>query len=243
MPLTNDGSSPKPIGMGSKRAGSYYNNFLNDKQNKKLKGVKPGIKRQRMRARMLKRGGIDLKKQKRLRRDVRQGEFSDYGMAPTHPGAAPGGPAAAAAEIQNSLPEFEILDFENQRANARNDIGRQLAQTGFERGLLALQRTRQIEDVTRNFADRRATFDGGFAGRGLLRSGIRNRAHRLHGENRGRAFGDIDFEFEGADGRFALGEQNLNDQLSDILARIDVEQQTRSGQYLSDLSPQENPYA
>lgn len=236
----------QPIGMGSKRAGSYYNNFLTDAQRKKLKGFDKGVDRQRARARMLNRSGFNLKQMKRTRADVNAGKYTNYGMTPSSPAArsrppAPGG--ASDEPVQQSLPEWALIDFERQRMDARNDIGRSLAQNQFQQGLLGLQRTRQIRDVTRNFRDSQMKFDPSMAARGLLRLGVRDRAHRLHGEARQRHIGDIDFNYNNAIGGLDLGRRQLEESLADALARINVDEQSARGRYLSDLQPLENPYA
>lgn len=138
--------------------------------------------------------------------------------------------------IQNSLDPFTQIGLNRNRSAINTGFGRNLADLSYNRGLSNLVRTRSIRDLTRTFNRSRETINPTFARRGLINSGLKDRALRRLTEERSRNLGDIALDSDLQSTRFDVDEQRLNEDRATRLGDVDLEEQILRAQLAAQLN-------
>lgn len=104
----------------------------------------------------------------------------------------------------------EVNYFQTRRRNARTAYSRGLARNVFDRGQLDLTQSRGREDMIRAFDQARERLPGGFAGRGLLNSGIYQAKLGEYGADRIRTSSRFEQDALGQRNQLQLGADDLD---------------------------------
>ncbi len=136
-------------------------------------------------------------------------------------------PAAAAAPPAQGLGAEEVNFFETSRRRARTTYGQGSAQNTFQRGQLAQATGRGRADLMKQFDAIRNKLPGGFAGRGLLNSGIYQEKLGQYGTDRLTATNRFEEDATGASNQLTLGQGQLDELYKDAMTDIDGQESAR----------------
>lgn len=124
----------------------------------------------------------------------------------------------------------EVMNWNGQRADARQNLMATKAQTLYQRQLGDLQYSRNLKDMGRQFDQQRVGIPTQFARQGTLRSGLYQRALQNYGLDRLGALNGLQLAHMGGQGGLVLQDRGAEDQYASALQRILGEQYARQAQ-------------
>lgn len=121
----------------------------------------------------------------------------------------------------------ELSYFRTARRRVQDTYGMGAAQNQFEQGAAKRGYGRKLGDVTRQFDQMRSKIPWGFASRGMLNSGLHQKAVADYGIARTNTIGDLRGAHEDQMGALNLAAQQLGQIRTSTLSDVDEQQQSR----------------
>jgi hypothetical protein len=134
------------------------------------------------------------------------------------------------------LSPFEILQFSQQEDQLRETLGAQLARIAFERGNAGINYQRSLDALGEQYQKAFQGYAPSYARRGMLRSGLYQRALKDWGNARIKDFGDLELSNSQRMGNFDLARQQYEGALASGLGRINTQRSTLRAQRAAQLS-------
>lgn len=126
-----------------------------------------------------------------------------------------------------AISPFEELQFQNRADDLRQQTGSQLAQNQYQYDMLKNRRTRDLGNLSGQYNNPYTglwqRLPGGFAQRGLLKSGIYNQARTELAIQQQRDLSDLELGYGEQFGQLDLNRKQSESQLASGLGRIEAE--------------------
>lgn len=135
----------------------------------------------------------------------------------------------------SSMSPQQMLQFQQGRSNARQNLLRNRASTQYQRGLAKQDYTDQLADFGIQQNRTREALPTNFVQRGIFNSGIYRQALRDYAVDRLRGQRNIQRGYQNQMGQLALQERGYEDEYSQTLANLYLSQQAAQAQIASAL--------
>lgn len=130
------------------------------------------------------------------------------------------------------------LPYEGRKQTARTQYQGAIAQTAYNRAMLAAKEGMDTARMTSQWHDARQQLPGQFGRRGLLNSGIYKKGLGDFATDRQSAFDELRFGYEKQRGQFSLDDQTAESNLQSGLTQIEYERVAADQARRADLASQ-----
>lgn len=139
------------------------------------------------------------------------------------------------AETDYAPSPMQQYGYGVRRRNAAQSLGRNVAQSQFNRGNIYANRAAETQNLGQQFQQMRNRLPGQFAQRGLSNSGIAAQGYQDYGRQRATAFGDLGRRYQQMLGQDSLHAVNYNQDYANQMADVASEEAMRRAQLASQL--------
>ena len=133
------------------------------------------------------------------------------------------------------LDPFTLVQYGNQAQQLRRQYGQGLARNDYSKAQLGIRHQMAQDDLGQQFFDYRQQLPGGFAGRGLLNSGLYKHALEQYSSRKLQGQNKLQFEYSSQLGDLGLNRLGLEETYSGGLSDLEAEKQARRAQLAAQL--------
>lgn len=156
-----------------------------------------------------------------------------YEQGPAPMPAAPAAPAGPAP--YDPIDPFQLVQYNNAGNSLRTQYGNSSARNTYGQAMLGIQHQRAQDKLGQQFFDYRQQLPGGFAGRGLLQSGLYKHALEQYSQRKLQGQQDLNLDYQSQLGGLQVDQLGTENTLNSGLSSIEAEKQARRAQLAAQL--------